>query len=359
MQFKESFPGGDHPVILTQVQSYYGSNFVTTRQQQVDTATFLVALEEEGSFDQYGTQTHTNVEEVGWVAFEPAAGNFGTINFEAGHTPQAVTNADYTITFTQTFDFAPRFFARMATYQVRFRRLLRSDSLLFPYCLGVLAHFRWNLAQGTDSSQVRTSVAAGTSTVDVHVEEEACSDFEQTHAPEVVDYVAFDSRGYDGIQTQGLGGILYGKSNLNRGCENIYGAAQADLSGGAILESDQMNANSDLAGSVSTDQFGQESINFGSGTQAATWNLGRCLSGHYTIVFSYALTSGDRPMSVTVNGVVVDGFLAMPATNSWSTYREVRVAARLSQGNNVIALSTIGFSGPNVDVCPHATSTTT
>ena len=42
-----------------------------TRQQQVDSNTFLVALEEEGSFVNYGTQGHTNFEKVGWIAFEP------------------------------------------------------------------------------------------------------------------------------------------------------------------------------------------------------------------------------------------------------------------------------------------------
>jgi len=30
-----------------------------------------VALEEEGSFVNYGTQGHTNFEKVGWIAFEP------------------------------------------------------------------------------------------------------------------------------------------------------------------------------------------------------------------------------------------------------------------------------------------------
>ena len=279
----------------------------------------MVALEEEGSFAGYGTQAHTNVERVGWMAFEPAAGNLGTINFEAGHTAQEVTHEPYTITFTQTFDFAPRFFARMATYR------------------------------GTDSSQVRTGEPPNTKTVSVHVEEESCTDTEMNHAPEIVDYFVLDSRGYDGVSAKGTGGVLYAKSNLNRGCEGLYDATAAQLSGGAFFDSQETNPNTDLTGGEAGDQVGLASINFAEGDETATWQMDRCLAGHYTIVFSYGLASGDRPMSVSVNDEVVDGFMAMPETGSWSSYREVRVAARLKAGRNRITLSTIGFSGPNLD----------
>ena len=244
-----------------------------------------------------------------------AVGNFGTVNFQAGHTPEAVTHDDYTITFTQTFDFAPRFFARIATYL------------------------------GTDSAQARTTAPPTTKTAIVHVEEEECTDAEMNHNAEIIDYVAFDSRGYDGISAQGSGGILYAKSNLNRGCEGVYDASLAQLSGGAAFA----HVDDIGAGELGTDQVGSAQIDFREGEQTATWTMIRCLSGHYTITFTYALSSGDRPMKVTVNDEVVDGFLAMPATGSWSTFREVRVAASMKAGNNKIELSTIGFSGPNLD----------
>ena len=230
-----------------------------------------------------------------------------------------MTHEPYTITFTQTFDFAPRFFARMATYR------------------------------GTDSSQVRTGEPPNTKTVSVHVEEESCTDTEMNHAPEIVDYFVLDSRGYDGVSAQGTGGVLYAKSNLNRGCEGLYDATAAQLSGGAFFDSQETNPNTDLTGGEAGDQVGLASINFAEGDETATWQMDRCLAGHYTIVFSYGLASGDRPMSVSVNDEVVDGFMAMPETGSWSSYREVRVAARLKAGRNRITLSTIGFSGPNLD----------
>jgi hypothetical protein len=321
------YSGGGLPVVLTQVMSSYGANFVNTRQQQVDSDHFLVALEEVGSFagtpdtgqdDTIGTQGHTNVEKVGWVAFEPAVGNFGTRNFEAGHTPESVTHEDYAIKFQQQFDAAPRFFARMATYY------------------------------GTDSSQVRHTGAA-TKGVSVHVEEETCTDAEQNHVAEIVDYVAFEASDQ----------IMMGRSNLPLGCQGVHDATKAQLVGAKFDPQTQAaNTAATGAGAESTGGvIGTGIINFEHNDgDTATWEMRRCLQGHYTIAISYALyggnpgpMDGDRPLSVTVNDEVVDGYLAMPATGSWSTYREVRVAVKMKAGLNTITLSAIGLNGPNID----------
>eukprot|EP01050_Picozoa_sp_SAG11_P028672 SAG11_NODE_7759_length_1100_cov_1.031968_1_plen_117_part_10 len=79
VEFLDPFP--TLPVILTQVMTYYGSNFVKTRQQQLDSRSFQVALEEAG--DAYDTQAHTNFEKVGWLAIEPGSGNIGTRDYIA------------------------------------------------------------------------------------------------------------------------------------------------------------------------------------------------------------------------------------------------------------------------------------
>ena len=40
-----------------------------------------------------------------------------------------------------------------------------------------------------------------------------------------------------------------------------------------------------------------------------------CRSGHYYVIFGYALAGGaDRPMSVTVNEEVVDGYMSFPSS---------------------------------------------
>jgi hypothetical protein len=57
------------PVVLSQVMTYFGSNFVKTRQQQGDSTFFEVALEEAGDVAAGGTQHHTNFEKVGGGEF--------------------------------------------------------------------------------------------------------------------------------------------------------------------------------------------------------------------------------------------------------------------------------------------------
>ena len=57
------------PIVVTQVNSYFGSNWVKTRQQQGDNLHFLVGLEEAGSFVN-AMNAHTNFEKVGWMAAE-------------------------------------------------------------------------------------------------------------------------------------------------------------------------------------------------------------------------------------------------------------------------------------------------
>lgn len=104
-----------------------GGNFVKTRQQQGDSTHFQVTLEEAGSApwsgvggDQgQGTQGHTNVEKVGWVAVDCGTGDIGTRTYEARLTNDVVTNDPYDIRFGVPFDSAPRFFAMMNTYHVR------------------------------------------------------------------------------------------------------------------------------------------------------------------------------------------------------------------------------------------------
>jgi hypothetical protein len=108
------FPGVI-PAVLTQTMSYYGSDWVKTRQQQGDSTHFTVTLEEAGGLEGHGcthcsSSAHTNFEEVGWIAFEPAVGNFGAQDYIAAVTPVAVTHNNYRIQFAKEFSESPRFF---------------------------------------------------------------------------------------------------------------------------------------------------------------------------------------------------------------------------------------------------------
>lgn len=310
------------PIVVTQCMSFYGSNWVKTRQQQGDNTYFMVALEEAGSL--LTSQAHTNWEKVGWVAFEQASGNLGTRDYEAELTPREVTHETYTVTFEQPFwqGVKPYIFATMQTYY------------------------------GTDSSQLRQDNDPTNEQVSFRVEEDICEDDEVNHVEEIVGYVAIGS---------GESGPTYARSNINLGCEAIYDATQAQLHG-AQLESGNP-AERDCAandpvchnGERLASTVGYGAIDFVNPTgDTATWELNRCRAGHVWIIFGYALggdgaTGQDRPMQVDINGVVADAYMSMPRTGSWSTYAEVRIPAMLQAGRNSVTLTAIGFSGPDVD----------
>ena len=312
------------PIVLTQCMSYYGSNWVKTRQQQGDNTYFMVALEEAGDLANAGTQAHTNYEKVGWVAFEQASGNLGTRDYEAELTPQAVTHDLYTITFEQPFggNVKPYVFATMQTYA------------------------------GTDSSELRQDAEPTNEQVIFRVEEDTCTDVETNHAAEIVGYVAIGS---------GEDGPTYARSNINLGCEAIYDATQAQLHG-AQLESGNpaergCAANDPVChnGERLASTVGYGAIDFVNPTgDTATWDLHSCRAGHVWVIFGYALggdgaTGQDRPMQVDINGEVADAYMSMPRTGSWTTYQEVRIPAMLIAGRNTVTLTAIGFSGPDVD----------
>lgn len=79
------------------------------------------------------------------------------------------------------------------------------------------------------------------------------------------------------------------------------------------------------------------------------WTVTPAAAGTYTLVFRYALLSGNRPLKVTVNGAVAASSLAFPSTTSWSIWGSQSVAAPLIAGANKIRLTAIGSSGGNFD----------
>jgi glucose/arabinose dehydrogenase len=79
------------------------------------------------------------------------------------------------------------------------------------------------------------------------------------------------------------------------------------------------------------------------------WSASIAAAGSYTLTFRYALVSGARPLSVSVNGTVVNTSLGFPSTGAWTTWSTVSITANLNAGTNTIRTTAIGSSGPNVD----------
>ena len=79
------------------------------------------------------------------------------------------------------------------------------------------------------------------------------------------------------------------------------------------------------------------------------WTIHVPAAGSYPLKFRYALQSGNRPLNLEVNGAAVNASLPFPATGSWSTWSAVTADVTMQAGANVVRLTAIGSSGPNLD----------
>jgi hypothetical protein len=80
------------------------------------------------------------------------------------------------------------------------------------------------------------------------------------------------------------------------------------------------------------------------------WTVNRASAGAVGLVIRYANGStGDRPMSITVNGAQV-GTRTFGPTGAWSTWTTTTIPANLNAGDNTVrATATTAGGGPNVD----------
>lgn len=80
------------------------------------------------------------------------------------------------------------------------------------------------------------------------------------------------------------------------------------------------------------------------------WSVDSATSGPYDLNFRYALSSGDRPLQIEVNGQIVDAAMSFPATGAWETWAYASIPSLyLEAGTNTIRATAIGSNGPNID----------
>jgi endoglucanase len=74
-------------------------------------------------------------------------------------------------------------------------------------------------------------------------------------------------------------------------------------------------------------------------------------AGPATLTFRYANgTTIDRPMSVAVNGTIVEPGLSFPGTGAWTTWQTRTIGVSLNSGANTVrATATTANGGPNLD----------
>ena len=156
VSFSQSF--GTTPVVFTQSQTLNGGDSIHTRNRYVSTTGFETQVEEQ---EANGNHAY---EDIGYIALEPVTGTNNDRKYEVGKTPNAVTDAWYTIGFDQSYGTSRTAVLDMQTTDGGNTAGLRYD----------------NFNSGS---------------IDTFVEEEQSSDTETSHTDEVVGYWVFDSDG--------------------------------------------------------------------------------------------------------------------------------------------------------------------
>ncbi|MGK7898361.1 MAG: CAP domain-containing protein [Xenococcus sp. (in: cyanobacteria)] len=150
----------DTPVILSQVQTKNGYQFVRTRQKQANNDNFQLALEEEEALKPSGHFAET----VGWLAFESGIGTTDEFQYQAGHTEDEVTSGWHNLNLEENFSDTPYLFASLASYD------------------------------GVDSAGLRYR-NLNDSQLEIMIEEDQSLDSEVSHTTEIVDFLAISDLG--------------------------------------------------------------------------------------------------------------------------------------------------------------------
>ncbi|MEM9007334.1 MAG: choice-of-anchor Q domain-containing protein [Cyanobacteria bacterium P01_F01_bin.86] len=150
---------GKTPTVLSQVQTFNGSDWVTTRTKGQSSKGFQLAMQEEEALN---AGSHVN-ETIGWLAVDQGESSDGDTLLQGGTTGQNYNQNHATVTFEQGFDSAPAVIAKLGSYQ------------------------------GGDTANVRlndiTSEGFG-----IGVHEEQSLDTELTHNKEAISFLALEGK---------------------------------------------------------------------------------------------------------------------------------------------------------------------
>jgi len=185
------------PAVFSGVSTYNETDpeadVVTTRVQNITTAGFEVAMQEQ----EANAETHTT-ETIHYIAVVPITGTTASdsIPVEVGITGKSFTNSWKTLNFTSTFSSAPMVALNIQTFN------------------------------GNNPASIRYGNAVHTETaVDIQIDEEKSKDTETTHSAEAVGYFATTGSGLQiklgvtteptGIIQDNSGGMRFGLAVYN------------------------------------------------------------------------------------------------------------------------------------------------
>ncbi|MEO0534037.1 MAG: CAP domain-containing protein [Cyanobacteria bacterium P01_A01_bin.123] len=155
------------PTVLSQVQTFNGGDWVTTRTTGQTSNGFKVAMQEEEALNQ---GTHVQ-ETIGWLAVDQGQGSDGDTLLQGGTTGRSHTHNRGKVNFAADFNAAPSLIAKLGSFY------------------------------GSDTANLRLD-AINSNSFGVGVHEEQSRDSELNHTTEAVSFLALE--GQSGVLT-GLG----------------------------------------------------------------------------------------------------------------------------------------------------------
>jgi uncharacterized delta-60 repeat protein len=141
------------------------------------------------------------------------------------------------------------------------------------------------------------------------------------------------------------------KATDNHGGTTSSSPVHVRVIGNGILEAEDAVLNGPA---VASDQPGFTGYGYADFTSASgdyvEWAVTTAAAGPFALQFRYANGgTTNRPLQLTVNGIVVNATLAFPPTGGWTTWTISSAIVNLNAGNNKIRLTTTGFNGANID----------
>ena len=165
ISFDNSF--SDTPSLLTQVQTYNGGDWVTTRTKSITSQSFNVAMQEEEKLNGGAHATET----LGWFAIDSGTANDGDTILEGGITGNSFNHVASAESFNASFTDTPALIAKLGSYR------------------------------GADPASLRTTEISSDE-FKAFVAEEQSFDGELSHITESINFLAMDSSSgsLDGIE---------------------------------------------------------------------------------------------------------------------------------------------------------------
>merc|ERR1719503_463966 len=115
--------------------------------------------------------------------------------------------------------------------------------------------------------------------------------------------------GMGGMGMMGMGGM--GMMGMGRSCMGSYEAEDASMLGAQIHRNTQSAAHQGFSGESFVDYTAADGY--------IEWTIHSCSGGAAFVSFRYALSAGNRPLQLVVNGIDID-VIDMPASGSWATW---------------------------------------